>query len=101
MSEEIKDNKEISVEDVLKEERFDDISSINEVPVNISAVLGKSRISIGRLLKLGKGAVLELDRSVGEPIDILVNNKTIAKGEVIVLDEGQLGIAITETFKAD
>ena len=88
-------------EEALKEERFDDISSINDIPVNVSVVVGKTKISIENLLKLGKGSVFELDRQADEPVDILVNNKLIAKGEIVVLDEGQLGVAILQTFKAN
>ena len=88
-------------EEALKEERFDDISSINDIPVNVSVVVGKTKVSIENLLKLGKGSVFELDRQADEPVDILVNNKLIAKGEIVVLDEGQLGVAILQTFKAN
>lgn len=84
-----------------KKETLESLSSIHEVPVNISAVLGKTKVSVGHLLKMGRGAVLELDRRVGEPIDVFVNNRLVARGEVVVLDEGQLGLTITEIFKTD
>ena len=58
-----------------------------DVPVNISAVLGKAHLSVAQLLKLGPGSVLELDRKVGEAIDIYVNNRLVARGEVVVVEE--------------
>lgn len=82
-------------------ENFEELSSIKEIPVTVAAVLGKAKVSIGHLLKIGRGAIIELDRRVGEPIDILVNNKIVAKGEVVVLDEGQLGLTITEILKTE
>ena len=62
-----------------------DLATVFDVPVNISAVLGKSHMSVAQLLKLNKGSVLELDRKVGEAIDIFVNNRLIARGEVCLL----------------
>lgn len=77
-----------------------DLETVFDVPVNVSAVLGKARIDIGELLKIGPGTVLELDRKVGEAIDIYVNNRLIARGEVIMVDE-KLGVTMTEIVKAD
>ena len=70
------------------------------MPVNISAVLGKSHMSVSQLLKLNKGSVLELDRKVGEAIDIFVNNRLIARGEVVVVDD-RLGVTMTEIIKTE
>jgi flagellar motor switch protein FliN/FliY len=77
-----------------------DLEAIFDVPVQVSAVLGRSRMDVGQLLKLGPGAVLELDRKVGEAIDIYVNNRLVARGEVVVVDE-RLGVTMTEIVKAD
>lgn len=77
-----------------------DLETVFDVPVNVSAVLGKARIDIGELLKIGPGTVLELDRKVGEAIDIYVNNRLIARGEVVMVDE-KLGVTMTEIVKAD
>jgi flagellar motor switch protein FliN len=63
-------------------------------------VLGRARMDVGQLLKMGPGAVLELDRKVGEAIDIYVNNRLVARGEVVVVDE-RLGVTMTEIVKAD
>jgi flagellar motor switch protein FliN/FliY len=75
-----------------------DLAPVFDVPVNISAVLGRASLSVAQLLKLGAGAVLELDRKVGEAIDIYVNNRLVARGEVVVIDD-RLGVTMTEIIK--
>jgi flagellar motor switch protein FliN/FliY len=77
-----------------------DLDAIYDVPVQISAVLGQASIPVNQLLKLGRGAVVELDRKVGESIDIYVNNKLVARGEVMVVGDS-LGITMTEIIKSD
>jgi len=77
-----------------------DLQPVFDVPVNISAVLGKSYMSVSQLLKLGQGSVLELDRKVGEAIDIYVNNRLVARGEVVVVDD-RLGVTMTEIIKSE
>jgi flagellar motor switch protein FliN/FliY len=75
-----------------------DLAPVFDVPVSISAVLGKVHISVAELLRLGQGTVLELDRRVGEAIDIYVNNRLVARGEIVVVDE-RLGVTMTEIIK--
>ncbi len=75
-----------------------DLTPVFDVPVSISAVIGKAQLSVAQLLKLGAGSVLELDRRVGEAIDIYVNNRLVARGEVVVVDE-RLGVTMTEIIK--
>ncbi|MES2608239.1 MAG: flagellar motor switch protein FliN [Pseudomonadota bacterium] len=77
-----------------------DLEAVYDVPVQISAVLGRSTMPVHQLLKLGRGAVVELDRRVGEAIDIYVNNRLIARGEVVVVDD-HLGVTMTEIIKSD
>ena len=77
-----------------------DVSAIYDIPVQISAVLGRSTMQVSQLLKLGRGAVVDLDRKVGEAIDIYVNNRLVARGEVVVVDD-KLGITMTEIVKSD
>jgi flagellar motor switch protein FliN/FliY len=77
-----------------------DLEQVFDVPVVVSAVLGSSRMPIGDLLRLGPGAVLELDRKVGEAIDIFVNNRLVARGEVVLVEE-RLGVTMTEFIKND
>jgi len=75
-----------------------DLEAVYDIPVRVSAVLGKSSMQVNELLKLGRGAVVELDRKVGEAIDIYVNDRLVARGEVVVVDE-RLGITMTEIIK--
>ncbi|MCE7887129.1 MAG: flagellar motor switch protein FliN [Alphaproteobacteria bacterium PRO2] len=77
-----------------------DVNAIYDIPVQISAVLGKSTMQVSQLLKLGRGAVVELDRKVGEAIDIYVNNRLVARGEVVVVED-KLGVTMTEIVKSD
>lgn len=77
-----------------------DLATVFDVPVNISAVLGRASLSVAQLLQLGQGSVLELDRKVGEAIDIYVNNRLVARGEVVIVDE-RLGVTMTEIIKGD
>ncbi len=77
-----------------------DLEAVYEVPVQISAVLGRATMPVSQLLKLGRGAVVELDRRIGEAIDVYVNNRLVARGEVVVVDD-RLGITMTEIIKAD
>ena len=77
-----------------------DLEAVFDVPVKVSAVLGRARMEVGDLLKLGPGTVLELDRKVGEAIDIYVNNRLVARGEVVLVED-KLGVTMTEIIKAE
>jgi flagellar motor switch protein FliN/FliY len=77
-----------------------ELEAMFDVPVQVSAVLGRARMEVGELLRLGPGAVLELDRKVGEAIDIYVNNRLVARGEVVLVED-KLGVTMTEIIKAD
>jgi flagellar motor switch protein FliN/FliY len=77
-----------------------DLEAVYQIPVQVSAILGKSTMQVSHLLKLGRGAVVELDRKVGEAIDIYVNNRLVARGEVVVVED-KLGVTMTEIIKTD
>ncbi len=77
-----------------------DLDAVYDIPVQLSAVLGKATMQVAQLLKLGRGAVVELDRKVGEAIDIYVNNRLVARGEVVVVEE-RLGVTMTEIIKSN
>ncbi|MDX9690269.1 MAG: flagellar motor switch protein FliN [Proteobacteria bacterium] len=77
-----------------------DLDAVYGIPVEVAAVLGKASMPVSSLLKLGRGAVIELDRKVGEAIDIYVNNRLVARGEVVVVED-KLGITMTEIIKAE
>ncbi len=76
-----------------------DLEAVYEIPVKVSAVLGKTKMKVSQLMNLNKGAIIELDRKVGEAIDVYVNNNLVARGEVVVVDD-KLGITMTEVVKA-
>jgi flagellar motor switch protein FliN len=84
----------------IKPQNAKELEAVYDIPVQISAVLGRATMQVSQLLKLGRGAVVELDRRVGEAIDIYVNNRLVARGEVVVVDE-RLGVTMTEIVKAD
>jgi flagellar motor switch protein FliN len=77
-----------------------DLEALFDVPVKVSAVLGRARMDVSQLLKLGPGAVLELDRKVGEAIDIYVNDRLVARGEVVLVED-KLGVTMTEIIKSE
>lgn len=77
-----------------------DLEAVFDVPVNVSAVLGKSTMEVSKLLKLSSGMVVELDRKIGEAIDIYVNNRLVARGEVVLVED-RLGITMTEIVKGE
>lgn len=76
------------------------LETVYDIPVQISVVLGKTSMQVNQLLKLGRGAVIELDRKVGEPIDIFVNNRLVARGEVVVVED-RIGVTMTEIIKVE
>ena len=76
------------------------LEAVYDIPVQVSAVLGKSTMQVSQLLRLGRGAVVELDRKVGEAIDIYVNNRLVARGEVVVVED-RLGVTMTEIIKTE
>jgi flagellar motor switch protein FliN/FliY len=78
-----------------------DLEAVYDIPVTVSAVLGKATMQVAQLLKLGRGAVVELDRKLGEAIDIYVNNRLVARGEVVMVDDNRLGVTMTEIVKSD
>ena len=78
-----------------------ELEAVYDIPVTVSAVLGKTTMQVSQLLKLGRGAVVELDRKLGEAIDIYVNNRLVARGEVVMVDDTRLGVTMTEIVKGD
>lgn len=97
----------MDLEEALEESRDEtrggtrqELGAVYDIPVQVSAVLGRATMQVSQLLKLGRGAVVELDRKVGEAIDIYVNNRLVARGEVVIVDE-RLGVTMTEIIKSD
>ncbi len=90
-SAEVQDGEEISHQQ--------EISAIYDVDVKVSAVLGQAVMPVNQLLKLSRGAVIELNRKVGEAIDVYVNNRLVARGELVIVED-RLGITMTEIIKS-
>jgi flagellar motor switch protein FliN/FliY len=76
------------------------LEAVQDIPVQISVVLGKTTMQVHQLLKLGRGAVIELNKKFGEPVDIYINNRLVARGEVVVVED-RVGVTMTEIIKAD
>ena len=74
--------------------------AVYETIVEVWAVLGKTSMPIYQLLKMGRGAVIELDQAINDPIEIRVNNRLIAHGEIVVVED-RLGVSITENVTAE
>ncbi len=76
------------------------LEALYDVPVQVSVVLGSAKMPLNSILKLGKGAVIELERNVGDPIDVYVNNKIVAKGEIVIVED-KIGITLTEVITGE
>ncbi|MFA5950142.1 MAG: flagellar motor switch protein FliN [Hyphomicrobium sp.] len=76
------------------------LETVMQIPVSVKIVLGSATMPVANVLKLGRGAVVPLDRKVGEPVDVVVNGRVIARGEVVVLDEdsSRFGVSLTEVI---
>jgi flagellar motor switch protein FliN len=74
------------------------LDMVMRIPVTVKIVLGSTTMPVASLVKLGRGAVIPLDRRVGEPVDVVVNGRVVARGEVVVVDEAtsRFGISLTE-----
>lgn len=77
-----------------------DLEAVFDVPVAVSAVLGRAKLEVQQLMRLKPGAIIELDRKIGEAIDIYVNDRLVARGEVVLVEE-RLGVTMTEIIKPD
>jgi len=72
-----------------------DLERLRDVPVELSVEIGRTRMTLGETLGLAPGAIVTLDRTAGEPVDLLVNGRRIARGEVVVVDD-EFGVRLTE-----
>lgn len=75
------------------------IDAMLNVDMNIQVVLGHSRMPIADLLKLSRGSVIELDKRIGEPVDIVINQSLVARGDLIKVGDSRIGISLTEIVK--
>ena len=84
------------------EKTFDGpMNAIYNVPVDVQVVLGRTSMLVAQLLKLGRGAVLELERKVDEPVEVLVNHRLVARGEVVIVEDQRLGVTLTEIVRSE
>lgn len=88
-----------SLQESLAPSPREELHKVSRVPMKVSAVLGTSNIKIGDLINMNAGSIVELDKKVGQAIDIFVNDQLAARGEVVII-EGKLGVSITEIIKA-
>lgn len=88
----------VFAEDFETASRNQNLDSVLRIPVTVQVVLGSALMPVSSLLKIGRGAVIALDRRVGEPVDIVVNGRTIARGELVVVEDenSRFGISLTE-----
>ncbi len=77
-----------------------DMTALGHVPVEVQVVLGRTKMPIAKVLKLGRGAVVEIDRKVGEQVEIHINHRPVAKGEIVIVDDDRLGVTLTEIVGA-
>jgi flagellar motor switch protein FliN/FliY len=77
-----------------------ELERLHDVPVELAVEIGRTRMTIGETLSLGPGSIVTLNRLAGEPVDLLVNGKPIARGEVVVIDE-EFGLRVTEVVAGE
>ncbi len=75
------------------------IDAMMNVGLNVQIVLGKTRMPISQLLKLSRGSIIELDKKIGEPVDIVINDRLVARGDLVKLDEDRIGVSLIEIVK--
>ena len=95
MAEDVQDHEFENVQNEGSEETKRDIDFLLDIPVEVSVQLGTTKMVIKELLQLGQGSVIELEKLAGEPMEILANNRTVARGEVVVVNE-KFGVRLTD-----
>ncbi len=95
------DEAESGFDKALEAEERRSLDTILRIPVHVQVVLGSTQMAVSNLLKLGRGAIVPLDRKVGEPVDVVVNGRIVARGEVVVVedDNSRFGVSLTEIVR--
>jgi len=75
------------------------IDAMFNVGLQVQVILGRSRMPIAQLLKLTRGSVIELDKKIGEPVEVMINDRLVARGDLVKLAEDRLGVSLTEIVK--
>ena len=76
------------------------LQAVYDIPLKVKVVLGSTELKLNQILKLGKGAVVELDKKVGDPVDLFVGDKLVARGEIVLVDN-KVGVTLTELAKSE
>jgi len=84
----------------MKESNQNNLHVVYDVPLEVSAILGHVELKVSDVLKLSQGSVIELDKKVGEPVDVKINGKVVARGEVVLVGD-KIGVTLTEIVKND
>ncbi len=75
------------------------INAMLNVALNVQIVLGQSRMPIAQLLAISRGSVIELDKRIGEPVDVMINDRLVARGDLVKVGENRIGVTLTEIVK--
>ncbi len=94
------DAKETETAGALTQDETVNLEAVYDIPVQVTVVLGRTSMPISNVLKLGRGAVVELDRKVGESVDVFVNERLVARGEVVIVED-RIGVTMTEIMKVE
>jgi flagellar motor switch protein FliN/FliY len=95
MAEDVQQHEFDTLQDEGNEQEKRDIDFLLDIPVEVSVQLGTTKMMIKEILQLGQGSVIELEKLAGEPMEILANNRTVARGEVVVVNE-KFGVRLTD-----
>ncbi|EAU45424.1 MULTISPECIES: FliM/FliN family flagellar motor switch protein [Salipiger] len=108
MSEELGDDVQDTVVQAVAEEAAaeqaskggaNSIDAMLNVGLNVQIVLGQTRMPIAQLLKLSRGSIIELDKSIGQPVEVVINDRLVARGDLVKLEDDRLGVSLIEIVK--
>lgn len=80
-------------------EKGKNIDAMMRVSMDVRIVLGETKMPVAQVLKLGRGAVIELDKKIGEPVEVMIHDRVVARGNLVKVSEGRLGVTLTEIVK--
>lgn len=75
------------------------INAVFGVSMDVQIVLGRARMPVSQLLSMSRGSVIELDKKIGQPVEVMVNDQLIARGELVKVDDTRMGVTLTEVVK--
>jgi len=80
-------------------QRLETMAAMQRVPVKVRVVVGSTKMAVSEVLQLSRGAVIEVNKRVGEPVDIMINDRIVARGELVIVEDERLGVTLTEIVK--